>query len=60
MTEKQAKRTFESHPAHRSNVHLEPARAPALDQVTPEIHARLNPKQRQELVNKLIDFLKSF
>ena len=60
MNEKQAKRTFESHPTHHSRVRLEPARTPALDQVTPEIYARLNPKQRQELVSKLIDFLKSF
>ncbi len=60
MIEKQSKRTFESQPALHSRVRLEPARTPALDQVTPEIYAQLNRKQREELVSKLIDFLKSF
>ena len=61
MTEKQTKRTFESQAALTPHAHLEPAKTtPALDQVTPEVYARLNSKQREELVHRLIDFLKSF
>jgi hypothetical protein len=60
MTEKQTKRTYQSQPAHHPQVRLEAVRTPALDQVTPEMYARLNRKQREEMVSKLIDFLKSF
>ena len=61
MTDSKIKRTFESQPALNSRAHLEPAKTtPQLDQVTPELYARLDQKQREELVHRLIDFLKSF
>ncbi len=60
MTEKQTKRIYESKSNHRPQVRLEKARTPSLDQVTPEMYARLNRKQQEELVTKLIDFLKTF
>jgi hypothetical protein len=61
MTENKAKRTFESQPALAGRAHLEPVKTtPALDQVTPQIYSRMNEKQREELVHRLIDFLKSF
>jgi hypothetical protein len=61
MTESKIKRTFESQTTLQTRAHLEPAKTtPALDQVTPEVYTRLNQKQREELVHRLIDFLKSF
>ncbi len=61
MTEKSSKRTFEAQATLNPHARLEPAKTtPALDQVTPEVYARLNQKQREELVHRLIDFLKSF
>ena len=62
MTESKIKRTFESQSALNTRAHLiKPAKTtPQLDQVTPELYARLNQKQREELVHRLIDFLKSF
>ena len=61
MTENKSKRTFEAQSTLNTHGHLESAQTPpALDQVTPEMYARLNQKQREELVHRLIDFLKSF
>ncbi len=59
MAESKTKRTFESQPAVNPKARVEPARLPALDKVTPEIYARMNAKQREELVGKLIEFLKN-
>jgi hypothetical protein len=61
MTENKNQRTYETQPALNSRVHLEPAAGtPALEKVSPKQYARLTPKQREELVFKLIDFLKRF
>jgi hypothetical protein len=62
MSETLSKRTFASETALNPRARLESTKtsAPALDQVTPELYARLNEKQREELVHRLIDFLKSF
>jgi hypothetical protein len=60
MTESHTKRTFENQPALNLKVRLEPARLPALDKLTPQVYDRLNAKQREELLEKLIEFLKNF
>lgn len=53
------KRTFESRAA-ASAVRLASApKAPSLDEITPQRYARLNPAEKKEMVDKLIDFLKS-
>jgi hypothetical protein len=60
MNSQFVKRTFESRPAIDPKARLEPASLPALDKVTPEVYARLSPKQRRLLLGKLIEFLKTF
>lgn len=60
MTESKTKRTCESQPAVSSKICLTSTRVPPLDKVTPEVYARLSPKQQVELVDRLIKFLKTF
>jgi hypothetical protein len=61
MTDNKNKRTFEAQPAINTRVRLEPSSsALALDKVTPRQYSRMSAKQREELVIRLIDFLKSF
>jgi hypothetical protein len=61
MTHAQPKRTFESAlPTLSGMAKAQPAKLPALEEVTPAKYARLNPKQRRELLSRLIDYLKTF
>ena len=61
MTDNKTKRSFDAQPTINTRARLETAAgAPALDKVTPRQYARLSAKQREELVTRLIDFLKSF
>ncbi len=62
MTQAQPKRTFESAlPVLSGAVKAQPAtRLPALEEVTPAKYARMTPKQRRELISRLIDYLKTF
>ena len=60
MTENKTKRTFEAQPALSGHLRLETTAAPVLEKVTPKQYARMSAKQREELVVRLIDFLKSF
>ena len=61
MTQAQPKRTFESAlPVLSSPIQAQPAKLPALEEVTPAKYARMTPKQRRELISRLIDYLKTF
>jgi hypothetical protein len=61
MTDLKTKRIFEAQPAINTRARLETtAGAPPLEKVTPRLYARMSAKQREELVTRLIDFLKSF
>lgn len=60
MEKSKTKRTFESQPAVSGKAHLVSTRAPALDKITPEGYSRLTPQQQQELVGRLVEFLKTF
>ena len=60
MPENKNKRTFEAQPAVSGHLRLETAATPPLEKMTPKQYARMSAKQREELVVRLIDFLKSF
>jgi hypothetical protein len=52
-------RTFESRAAAPAARLVSAPKAPSLEEITPQHYARLNPAQKKEMVDKLIDFLKS-
>lgn len=56
---KTTERTFESRAAAPSGRLVSTPKAPSLEEITPQRFARLNPTQKKEMVDKLIDFLKS-
>lgn len=60
MNKQPTTKKHESRTAVDSQARLESTRLPPLEQVTPQIYARLSSKQRRALVGKLIEFLKTF
>jgi hypothetical protein len=60
MPENQTKRTFDAQTSLKSSLRLEPSAAAPMEKITPQQYARMSTKQREELVSRLIDFLKSF
>jgi hypothetical protein len=66
MTERQTKRTYESAlPNTLADAILmtgksyQPDKTPSLEDLTPAKYNRMSEKQRKELLNRLIDYLKS-